>query len=392
MKVIFCGFGNPDNRGCEAIIRTTTKMVKEILPKSNVIALCNDYGRVPMIPLDTIDRYCGSYYPHDGELLTKLGSALYKMAGSNELICVLENAKNYKEVGKADVCISVGGDNFCYSDRIDHFIVHHKHFQKQGAKLIHWGSSFEKSLMLKKLSSDLNRFDEIMVRESISYEALEGICDLNKVHVVPDPAFIMEPCKIIKMMTLLEKGCVGINISPMIIGKESQSGIVKCNAINLINYITNKGRQVILIPHVADRTNGTGDYSAMKDILKEIKYPERCMLIGFEYSAPEYKWIISKCNMFIGARTHSTIAAYSTCVPTVVLGYSVKARGIAKDIFGEESNYVLPVQKLKTEYDFINAYNWLEENNIMIKNVLSSKMPDYINEAKRAQDIILKCI
>ena len=53
--------------------------------------------------------------------------------------------------------------------------------------------------------------------------------------------------------------------------------------------------------------------------------------------------------MFIGARTHSTIAAYSSGVPTLVVGYSVKAKGIAKDLFGTEENYVLPVQALKEE-------------------------------------------
>lgn len=55
--------------------------------------------------------------------------------------------------------------------------------------------------------------------------------------------------------------------------------------------------------------------------------------------------------MFIGARTHATIAAYSSLVPTLVVGYSVKARGIARDLFGTEKNYVLPVQLLRKEED-----------------------------------------
>ena len=41
--------------------------------------------------------------------------------------------------------------------------------------------------------------------------------------------------------------------------------------------------------------------------------------------------------------------AYSSCVPTLVVGYSVKARGIARDIFGTEDRYVLPVQSLQTQ-------------------------------------------
>lgn len=56
--------------------------------------------------------------------------------------------------------------------------------------------------------------------------------------------------------------------------------------------------------------------------------------------------------MFIGVRIYVTIAAYSTEVPTLVLGYSVKSRGIAKDIFGSEENYVIPVQ------DISNVIHW----------------------------------
>lgn len=66
--------------------------------------------------------------------------------------------------------------------------------------------------------------------------------------------------------------------------------------------------------------------------------------------------------MFIGARTHATIAAYSSCVPTLVVGYSIKARGIAKDLFGTDEGYVLPVQALAKKEDLVNAFDWLYQN------------------------------
>jgi polysaccharide pyruvyl transferase WcaK-like protein len=69
----------------------------------------------------------------------------------------------------------------------------------------------------------------------------------------------------------------------------------------------------------------------------------------------ELKHIISRCRFFIGARTHVTIAAYSSCVPTLVLGYSVKSRGIARDLFGTEVGYVLPVQKLTDSYELVTV-------------------------------------
>ena len=65
--------------------------------------------------------------------------------------------------------------------------------------------------------------------------------------------------------------------------------------------------------------------------------------------------------MFIGARTHATIAAYSPR-PTLVVGYSIKARGIAKDLFGTDEGYVLPVQALAQKEDLVNAFDWLYQN------------------------------
>ena len=52
-------------------------------------------------------------------------------------------------------------------------------------------------------------------------------------------------------------------------------------------------------------------------------------------------------------------AAYSSGVPTLVVGYSVKARGIARDLFGTEDDYVLPVQSLKTPDDLTAAFDWI---------------------------------
>ena len=45
------------------------------------------------------------------------------------------------------------------------------------------------------------------------------------------------------------------------------------------------------------------------------------------------QWIVKPID---GARTHSTLAALSTYVPTLSFVYSIKARGINRDIFGHE--------------------------------------------------------
>ena len=124
------------------------------------------------------------------------------------------------------------------------------------------------------------------------------------------------------------------------------------------------------------RKGGSNDLEILAQIKDQYKHENRVILFR-DYNCEEIKGFISRCRFFIGARTHSTIAAYSTCVPTLVVGYSVKARGIAKDIFGTYENYVLPVQNLHYEQDLCNQFLWLVKEEKQIKDYLKKKMPEY---------------
>ena len=106
----------------------------------------------------------------------------------------------------------------------------------------------------------------------------------------------------------------------------------------------------------------------------------RVLLID-DHNCMELKGYIARCRMFIGARTHATIAAYSSCVPTLVLGYSVKSRGIARDLFGTEEHYVLPVQELQREEDLADAFVWLLEHEDAVRQRLTKIMPAYVKKA-----------
>ena len=92
--------------------------------------------------------------------------------------------------------------------------------------------------------------------------------------------------------------------------------------------------------------------------------------------------------MFIGARTHSTIAAYSSCVPTIVTGYSVKAKGIANDLFNTDHNFVLPVQNLSSDDDLINSFIWLSNNEDRIRKHLKDFIPEYKNKILSVKELI----
>ena len=71
-------------------------------------------------------------------------------------------------------------------------------------------------------------------------------------------------------------------------------------------------------------------------------------LVSPEYNAAETKWIISRMALFAGARTHSTIAALSSGIPTLSFAYSIKAQGINRDIF-DHTDYCMEPTDLDAE-------------------------------------------
>ena len=69
-------------------------------------------------------------------------------------------------------------------------------------------------------------------------------------------------------------------------------------------------------------------------------------------------------------------------MPTLVLGYSIKSRGIATDLFGTDENYVIPVQKLQEKEDLAGALQWIIKNENEIKKQLEEVIPISIEKAK----------
>ena len=179
---------------------------------------------------------------------------------------------------------------------------------------------------------------------------------------------------------------IGINVSPMIVRHEKVEGITLANYRKLIDHILQTTDNcVALIPHVMWKNND--DRLTLKELYRGFEADERVMIFP-DMSCQKLKYIISQCRAFIGARTHATIAAYSSCVPTLVVGYSVKARGIARDLFGTEEHYVLPVQTLEKPEELIQAYDWMMEREQEIRNGLKAMMPEYSSRAKESGDEI----
>ena len=66
-------------------------------------------------------------------------------------------------------------------------------------------------------------------------------------------------------------------------------------------------------------------------------------------------------------------------VPTVVMGYSVKSRGIANDIFGTVDHYVLPIGQMAGEDELTESFKWLIANEERVQRLYDSRLADYLS-------------
>ena len=290
---------------------------------------------------------------------------------------------------RAPLYVSIGGDMYCYELSKKEAIVANSTFNRAGAKTILWGCSIEPELLKEpEVIADMKRYALITPRESITKQALADAGVIQNVKLFPDPAFSLKAEEIPLPKGFLPGRTIGINISPMIIRYEKEEGITLSNYRKLIDCILrNSDNCIALIPHVMWKYND--DRLTLAELYKGYEDNDRVLLFP-DMSCGQVKYVISQCRAFIGARTHATIAAYSSCVPTLVVGYSVKARGIARDLFGSEENYVLPVQTLQDVDALIRAYEWLMQEEEPIRKRLQEIMPGYCAKAVEAGEEIRK--
>jgi polysaccharide pyruvyl transferase WcaK-like protein len=276
-----------------------------------------------------------------------------KKASANEKYDLAKGmyAAALSEITRATTLISIGGDNFCYNNW-HRLLVFQEKAKKIGAKSILWGCSIEPNRVNTEMTDCLNTYDKIITRESETYNSLVRNGINTELLLYPDIAFALEP----KPLEFQFQGkFVGINLSPLILKYENARGIIRKNVSRLIDYLFEKTEyKVLLIPHVINPVDN--DYAVLEEIYLEFceKCKGRIFLAGNKLCAAEYKYLISKCEFVFCSRTHASIAAYSTNVPCVVIGYSVKARGIAKDLGME--NFLISGADIDKENVLLEKY------------------------------------
>lgn len=380
-KFFLYGHNGSGNHGCEAIVRSTCKILREGFGEVDVVLASGNTYEDRKYGLDKVTTLVNEQNPVSKMSLPYISAYLNLKLKKNGLEAEkLAYRKTFYNVYKDTIAFSIGGDNYCYPG-YERFTMLHNMLRERNIKTVLWGCSVEPSKINSFMKEDLNNYDLIIARETLTYDALKNIG--ANVKLYPDPAFQLNKIEKDLPENFVENNTVGINISPMIMNNESVLGITIENYIELIKHILeNTDMNVALIPHVIWEDNND-DRKPSKFLYDKFKDTNRVVLIEDD-NCEVLKGYISRCRFFIGARTHATIAAYSTCVPTLVVGYSIKAKGIAKDLFGTEKHYVKPVQELKNIDDILESFRWIYNNEYKIKNRLQKIMLSYKEKCMQA--------
>jgi len=383
MRIFFPIHLDGSNRGCEAIAKGTAMILNE--KKENLIGLCTD------VELDKrlgVDKFVTLQCSKKNSIYFKIINKLYRSVVHEEWARkAFVYSRKYKmfldQIKRDDIMLSTGGDMMCYDDNEVVYTVDYLH--KRGIRSVLWGCSIgEENLSPRKLYA-LKQFSMIYARETLTKEILNKH-GFDNVVVYPDPAFVLKPeeCSLPKCF---EKGeVIGLNLSNFVLGSFNLDSVLGQDIIALIDSIISRSdRHVLLIPHVM--MSGQDDRIVSRIVHDRYKYTGRVHLLDSDHlNYCKIRHIISKCKMFIGARTHSVISAYSTYTPAIAIGYSIKSRGIAKDVGMTEKTIVN-----SKHYKFgalLHTYDYVEKHSDMIRGILQEKMPNYRNSTYGIRDII----
>lgn len=158
----------------------------------------------------------------------------------------------------------------------------------------------------------------------------------------------------------------------------------------MFNYILkNTNLHVLLIPHVT--WSEQDDRKVAQMVYNKYKETERFSVLDVDQlNYCQIRNVIGECKFFIGGRTHAVISAYSMCVPSIALGYSIKSKGIAKDL-GLSEKLVVDSKRIQ-KGELVSSFEWLINNEKQIKNHMTDIMLSYIQSTYNIRNVLKSII
>ncbi len=392
---VLVGNGPYENRGCEAIVRGTEKILRHYYKDPSFTCVSFFHNQ------QQFEKQCLEEY--DPEVIHKkidINQKKFSYGWFRQLAHKSMSQKKYirsayKElfpwIIESEAVLSIGGDNYSLDYGIPKLFTGLNDIVLENKKpIIIWGASvgpFDKIPTYEKyMKEHLQHVSGIFARESATIKYLDKIGIKKNILRTSDPAFLMDPREPQQHMEI-EIDSIGINFSPLMAKYVSNGNLkswinIACRIVEEVAKITDN--KIYLIPHVTVPISN--DYLFLKEVKERIEHSEKINLIPPIYNAEETKWIISRMKVFAGARTHSTIASLSSNNPTLSFAYSIKAKGINEDIFGHD-NYCIYPKDMSPKNVAEKIKSMLRESD-KIRSYLETSVPEIKDKALVAGEFL----
>lgn len=397
MKFYLGGQFSFANRGCEALIRSTVRIIRAVHPDATFLCPSEnaalDHRQWHQAGDSGVEFTAVPAFP----LRLKLFSRAAGMLTAVKRLPIPNLAVDKRlraDLERCDAVLMMGGDILSLDYGL--FSLYYSAGLIQAARQLgkpthlvaaSVGPFTRDPLVESQMRRHLHGYTSITVRETSSLEYLRGL-GLENVSLVADPAFVLEAegwadGDIVRP----GRDHLGLNVSPLVrrIRTDAASRQAFDDDIRaFVRWVVEEqSTDVVFVSHVEPLAgeSDNSDRGYMDQLLTGLgDLSEHVRMTPEGLNAAQIKHAIGRCSSFIGARTHATIAALSQSVPTVSIAYSVKAVGINEDLFGS-ARYVLPTAELSLA-TLTQAFLALRQEREAIVEALGNRLPAWRENAR----------
>jgi colanic acid/amylovoran biosynthesis protein len=406
-KIVFTGVTSFRNHGVEALVVSAVAQLRARLPGATFTVLDRDpefdRSRVPAAEV----RFAQDYTIR----------SLYAGRLRNTLTRAVPSLDRYAESARAEIAsasavIASGGDVFASEYGHRSLLTHLaplKIARKHGKPFFlaaHSIGPFKNDTDREAFVGVAQDAAGITVREakSFAYVTQELGLPTSLVTLTADAAFLLSkpgPERLAKLRAY--HGFTGprpvIALTPSqaicnwMNSNYDQHFKVWCAVVDMLVRELDAG--IIFIPHVQETSPKNDDRVLATEIVRHFNFDPRLQIAGGDYSASEFKGIISQCDLVVAERMHACIAGLSSAVCTVAIGYSVKAEGILCDLFELEqvqNGLLLPIKDFLDERTACEKVRRAWQMRAAVAARLRARLPDVQRRAGVTFDLIAEAV
>lgn len=365
------------NRGCVALSISSMFIINDMLSKKNILCKFylpqsgyNEYKEYEVMIGNKVLKYTAIPDISDTSLKSKI-KRLFKIKRFLDVSNIYKHADYIFDIGQGDSFSDIYGKK-----RFEWIFSQHKlgrKYNKPYCILPQTIGPFSSKVIEKQAIKGIEWAKCVMVRDKQSFDYVKEMLPNKEVHEIIDVAFFMPYVKKVFDSSFIH---VGLNISALLwhggYTRDNQFGL-KSDYQQLIKdiikyFLSLNNVKLHLIPHVVGGERSfENDYAVSYDLYEEFHHPN--LILAPLFLDPIIaKGYIAGMDFFMGARMHSTIAAFSSGVPVVPMAYSRKFNGL----FGETLKYPF-VSDMKTQ---VNENILLDIKNLYAERCKLQKIID----------------